>query len=108
MKEADIELSAIRLVLENAEILLLSEGEDRLGTLSVSLPKRHEYSAQPLASVLLGGQNLILSRILAEKSAEGSQKIALVSVFLKTPEREANKTVLKIADKIMKVDAGKE
>ena len=103
-KESGIELSAIRLTMDNAEIILVSEGEDRLGTLGVSLPKKDKFVGQPPTSVLLGGRNMILSRMLAERFAEESKKITLVSVFLKTSEREASKAVLNLADKIMKTD----
>ena len=108
IKESDIHLSAIRVALENAEVIILSDGEEKLGTLSVSLPKDNTFAAQPLASVLLGDRNMILSRMLAERFAEESKKMTLVSLYLKTPEREAFRGVLKIADKIMKADAGKE
>jgi len=61
---------AVRLIMSNAEIILLSEREDNLGTLVAAVPKRRELIGPPLSSVLLGDRNIILSRMLAEKFAD--------------------------------------
>ena len=94
--------SAIRLAMNNAEIMLISEEEDKLGTLAVSVPQRNGLIGQPLSSILLGNRNTTLSRMLAERFAEKTRKIALVSIFVGTPEKEAAPIILKLVNKIMK------
>jgi hypothetical protein len=98
--EGDTPFLAIYLEMKNATLLLLSEGEDRLGTLAVSIPQAREMIGPPLSSVLLGDRNMMTARILAERLAEKIGKIALVSVFTKTVnEREAGTIFLKLAEK---------
>ena len=88
------------LEMENAGLILLSEGEDRLGTLAVSVPQRGELLGPPLSSVLLGDRNIMIARVLAEHLAKRMTKIALVSVFTKTiTEKEVGPIFLKLVEK---------
>jgi len=98
------------LEMENAGLILLSEGEDRLGTLAVSVPQKGELLGPPLSSVLLGDRNTMIARILAERLAKRMTKIALVSVFTKTvAENEAGPILLKLVEKtIGKEEEGTE
>jgi hypothetical protein len=93
---------ALYMEMKNASLLLLSEEEDQLGTLAVSIPQVQKTVGPPLSSVLLGDRNIIIARILAERLAEKVKKIVLVSVFAKTvDEREAGTIFLKLVERIM-------
>jgi hypothetical protein len=101
IEDNDIMFSAIAIETKNAYIILLSEGEDNLGTLSVSLPKKTGMIGPPLSSNLLGERNIILARILAERIAKKIKKIVLVSVYIKTlNEKTAAPIFLKMLKKI--------
>jgi len=93
--------------MKNASLLLLSEGEDQLGTLAVSIPQAQKMVGPPLSSVLLGDRNIMIARILAERLADKMKKIALVSVFAKTvDEREAGAIFLKLVEKTIGTGEG--
>ena len=103
LKENDSLFLSLHIETPNASILLLSEGEDQLGTLAAAVPQTQEMLGPPMSSILLGDRNTILSRMLAERLAAKTSKIALASVFLKaTAEREAAPILLKLFDKTMK------
>ena len=105
LKEKDSLFLSLHIETPNASILLLSEGEDQLGTLSAAVPQAQEMLGPPVSSILLGDRNTILSRMLGERLAAKTGKIALASVFLKaTAEREAAPILLKLFDKTMKTD----
>jgi len=110
MRERDRLFLSTYLETENAGLILLSEGEDRLGTLAVSVPQKGELLGPPLSSVLLGDRNTMIARILAERLAKNMTKIALVSVFTKTvSENEAGPILLKLVEKtIGKEEEGTE
>jgi hypothetical protein len=93
---------ALHLETGNANLILLSEGEDRLGTLAVALPQAQRMLGPPLSSILLGERNTIIARLLAEQLAKRTEKIALVSVFARTlTEKEASSVFLKLFEKIL-------
>lgn len=86
----------------NGSVILLSEGEEQIGTLAVAIPQSHEMVGPPLSSILLGDKNMLLARILAERLANKTRKIALVSVNIKTlEEREAGQILMKLTDKTL-------
>jgi len=104
IKENETMFLAVHLKTKNSDILLLSEGEDQLGTLAVALPQAQKMLGPPLSSVLLGDRNMILARMMAERLAAKTGKIALASVFTKAlAEREAGPIFLKLFDKTVKV-----
>jgi hypothetical protein len=79
--------------LENAVIALFWIGEKpRLGSLSVTLPDK-------TSSQLLGDRDEFLSRILGEKIASSSGKIALVSTNL--PVGFEGRVVLKLLNNLL-------
>lgn len=91
---------ALFLELKNASLAILSEGEDQLGTLAVALPQAPKMIGPPLSSILLGDRNAMIARILAERLAQRTEKIALTSVFTKTiSEREGGSVFLKLIEK---------
>jgi hypothetical protein len=102
MKQNETLFVAVRLETKNANILLLSEGEDQLGTLAVGVPQKERMLGPPMSSVLLGDRNVIVARLLAERLAEKTGKIALASVFAKTiAEKDAGSVFLKLFDKAL-------
>ncbi|MEM2961013.1 MAG: proteasome assembly chaperone 4 family protein [Candidatus Bathyarchaeia archaeon] len=89
--------------LKNSYIVLLSEGEENLGTLAVSIPQRLEISRLPLSSALLGERNIITARLIAERLVAFTNKIVLVSVFIKTTDEvKAGRIFIKLLEKILK------
>ena len=93
---------AVYIETRNASLILLSEGEDQLGTLAVAIPQEQKMIGPPLSSILLGDRNVTTARVLAESTAKTTNKIALVSVFTKTvSESEAGPILLKLVRKIV-------
>ncbi len=103
--EKNMHFLAIYIETKNAVLVLLSEAEDQLGTLAASVPPTIELMATPLlSSVLLGDRNTTTARMLAERLANKTGKIGLVSIYLKTiSETEANKVLLKLFEKVTTV-----
>jgi hypothetical protein len=105
MVERDTTFLSIYLETKNASLVLLSEGEDQLGTLAVAIPQTRKMVGPPLSSILLGDRNMMIARILAERLAEKMKKIALVSVFTKTfGEREVGPILLKLVEKTIRME----
>jgi len=100
MKENETLFLALRLETSNANLVLISEREDRLGTLAVAIPQREKMLGPPTSSILLGDRNIIIARLLAERLAEKTGKIALASVFTKTKaEKDVAPILIKLFDK---------
>ncbi len=103
--EDDKAFLALFVETRNANLLLLSEGEDRLGTVAVALPQARKLIGPPLSSILLGDRNTMIARILAERLSQRTKKLALVSVFTKTvSEREAGPIFLKLIEKTASIE----
>lgn len=100
---------AIYLETKNAVLVLISEGEDQLGTLAASVPSAAEVRIPPLmSSVLLGDRNTTSARMLAEYAAAKTGKIGLVSVYLKTvSETEAAPVIMKLYKRLVAATRGK-
>lgn len=102
MKENGTSFLALRLETKNADLVLFSEGEDRLGTLAVAVPQREKMLGPPTSSILLGDRNIIVARLLAERLAEKTGKLALASVFSKTrAEKDVAPIFIKLFDKTL-------
>lgn len=102
-KEKDIPFLATYLEMKNASLVFLSEKEDQLGTLAAAVPQIEKRIGPPHSSVLLGDRNMMVARLLAERVAGKTSKIALVSVFVKTiSEREAGPILVKLVEKTLK------
>lgn len=87
--------------LENATLAIFYEEEIiRLGTLAFSLP-RSKDSGAVTSSVLLGGENLIISRFLAERLAVKTNKMSLVSIYTRLPEKRAFRIFSKLIDECL-------
>ena len=106
--ERDTTFLSVYLETENSSLLLMSEGEDRLGTLAVALPQPQKLVGPPLSSILLGDRNIMIARVLAELLAKNTKKIALVSVFTKTvSEKEAAPILRKLLEKALRKEENK-
>ncbi len=105
--EKNFRFLAIYMETRNSVLVLLSEGEDRLGTLAASVPPTTELRIHPFfSSVLLGNRNTTTARMLAERLAAETGKIGLVSIHLRTvSETEATPVLMKL---FKKITAGKE
>jgi len=102
-KVGDTVYSALLIEAKNGYVALLSEGQDSIGTLAVSVPQTSGMVGPPLSSTLLGERNETLARMLAERLANSLKKIVLVSVFVKTTsEAEAGRMFLKLLEKTLK------
>lgn len=100
MKENETMFLALLLETKNANLIFLSEGEDQLGTLAVALPQAQKMAGPPLSSVLLGERYVMVARLLAERLAERTGKIALTSVFGKmVSDRDAGPVFLRLFEK---------
>jgi hypothetical protein len=101
IQEGDVHFVAVYLEINNGCIVLLSEGEDQLGTLAVAIPPSAQTTTPSLSSVLIGDRNVMMARIFAERLAAKVNKIGLVSVYLKaTSEAEAAPILLRLFEKV--------
>jgi hypothetical protein len=100
IKLNETEYCAVRLETKNASLLLLSEGEDQLGTLAVALPQSEKMLGPPVSSILLGNRNAVIARLIAERLAHKTGKLGLASVFTnKLSDTDAGTVFLKLFDK---------
>ena len=109
IQQLDTRFLAVYVESKNSCMVMLSEREDKLGTLAIAVPKPKEGVGAVTSSVLLGDKNIISARMFAEYVASKKGKIALVSVYLeKAGEIEAQGLFNKLIDKIFKGDSQKE
>jgi hypothetical protein len=103
MKEKETSFLSTHIETKNGSLTLFSESEELFGTLAVAIPQAKEMIGPPLSSILLGDRNTILARLLAERLAAKTRKIALVSVNIKTvEEKEAGQILMKLTDKVLR------
>lgn len=91
--------SALRIETGNANLLFLSEAEDQLGTLAVAMPPTERMIGPPISSILLGDRNAMIARMIAERLAQKTGKIALASVFTRLGDQDVATSLLKLFDK---------
>src|SRR5512137_2903205 len=80
--ERDTRFLAVYVEAKNSCLILLSEREDKLGTLAIAVPKPKDLLGTVSSSVLLGDKNAVSARMFAEFVAAKKGKIAMVSVYL--------------------------
>lgn len=103
VKEEETSFSGVYIEMRNACIIFLSEGEDNLGTLAVSIPQREGLVGPPLSSILFGDRNIFVTRLLAERVAHEARKMTLLSVYIKTvDEKRAGPTLLRLLERVMR------
>jgi hypothetical protein len=109
MVELDTNFLAVYMETSNACLILLSEREDKLGTLAIAVPKPRDMLGPPSSSVLLGDRNAISARMFAEYIASRKGKVALVSIYLeKVNEMQAQSVFMKLIEKVVQAEAEKE
>ncbi len=90
-------------------MIMLSEKEDKLGTMAIAVPKPRDMVGAVTSSVLLGDKNIISARMFSEYIAAKKGKIALVSVYLDhVSEIQAQEYFMHLIDKVLKADSKKE
>jgi len=99
--EQNVHFLAVFLEAKNSCLVLLSEREDKLGTLAIAVPGPKGMLGPPSSSILLGDRNAVSARMFAENLAERKGKIALVSIYLETvDERRAQSIFRKLLEKV--------
>lgn len=100
---------AIYLESKNSCMIMVSEKEDKLGTLAIAVPNPKNIIGSVTSSVLLGDRNMISARMFAEHLASKKGKIALASVYLEgLNEIQAQPFFLHLIDKVLERDTKKE
>jgi hypothetical protein len=94
---------------KNSCMVLLSEKEDKLGTLAIAVPKPKDMLGPPSSSILLGDRNAASARTFAEHLATVKDKIVLVSIYLESvDERQAQSTFKRLMEKVTSGEPQKE
>ena len=107
--EQDTHFLAVYVEAKNSIMIMLSEKEDKLGTLAIAVPKPKDFLGSVTSSVLLGDKNVITARMFAEYVAAKKGKIAMVSVYLdKVGEMQAQAFFMHLIDKLIKSESQKE
>jgi hypothetical protein len=107
--EADTHFLAVYVEAKNSCLILLSEREDKLGTLAIAVPKPKDLLGPVSSSVLLGDKNAVSARMFAEYVAAKKGKIALVSVYLeRLSEMQAQAFFMHLIEKVIKKEAEAE
>ncbi len=107
--EQKIHFLAIYLETKNSCLVLLSENEDKLGTLAIGLPKPKNLLGMASSSIILGEKNSISARMFAEYLATQKGKIAMVSIYLKTlNETQAGPILKKLLERVIHGQREKE
>jgi hypothetical protein len=105
----DTRFLAVYVEAKNSILILLSEKEDKLGTMAIAVPKPAELLGTVTSSILVGDKNMISARMFAEHVAQKKGKIAMVSVYLeKITEVEAQKFFMRLLEKVMQAETKKE
>ncbi len=109
LQEQDTRFLAVYVESKNSCMVMLSEKEDKLGTMAIAVPKPQNMVGSVTSSVLLGDRNIISARMFAEYVASKKGKIAVVSVYLdKASEIQAQEFFMNLIDKVIKGGSQKE
>lgn len=107
--EQDTHYLAVYVETDNSCLVLLSENEDKLGTLAIAVPRPRDLLGPPTSSVLLGDKNAILARMFAEYVSSKKEKIALVSIYLETAsETQAQSIFKRLIEKVVRSEGHAE
>jgi len=101
---------AVYVEAKNSCLILLSENEDKLGTLAIAVPKATDSLGLMASSqILVGSKNEISARMFSEYVASKKGKIALVSVYLdKLTEMDAQVYFKKLIEKVLVTEKRKK
>ncbi len=101
--EKETRFLAVYVEAKNSCLILLSENQDKLGTLAIAVPKASDtigFTAS--SSVLVGNKSEISARMFAEYVATRKGKIAMVSVYLdKLTEMEAQAYFKRLIERVL-------
>jgi hypothetical protein len=104
--EKDFHFLAVYVEAKNSCLVLLSEHEDKLGTMAIALPKPKDLLGPVTSSILVGDKFAITARLFAEYVASKKGKIAVVSVYLeRLTELQAQAYFIKLLDKVLQAEA---
>jgi hypothetical protein len=107
--EQNTRFLAVYVEAKNSCLIMLSEKEDRLGTLAVAVPKPKDLLGPVTSSVLLGDKHAVSARMFAEYVASKKGKIAMVSVYLdKLGEMQAQTFFMHLVEKVIQAKSEKE
>jgi hypothetical protein len=107
--EQNVHFLAMYLETKNSCLVLLSESEDKLGTLAIAVPKPQDLLGPASSSIILGDRNAISARMFAEYLASKKKKIVLISVYLRTiDEIRARSILMKLLEKVVRTKPQKE
>jgi hypothetical protein len=107
--EEDTRFLAVYVESKNSCMIMLSEKEDKLGTMAIAVPKPKDLLGSVTSSVLLGDKNMISARMFAEYVASKKGKIAMVSVYLEqVSEIHAQEFFMHLIEKVLKSETKKE
>jgi len=109
IQQRDTRFLAVYVEAKNSIMIMLSEKEDRMGTMAIAVPKPRDMIGSVTSSVLMGDKHVISARMFAEYIAAKKGKIAVVSVYLdRAIEIQAQEFFMHLIDKVMKTDKQKE
>ncbi len=107
--EKDTHFLAVYVEAKNSCLVLLSENEDKLGTMAIAVPSPKDLLGPVTSSILVGDRNVISARMFAEYVASKKRKIAMVSVYLdKLTEMAAQQFFMRLIEKVLQVKAARE
>lgn len=109
LQQQGVNFLAVYVEAKNSIMIMLSEKEDKLGTMAIAVPKPKDLLGSVTSSVLLGDKNMISARMFAEYVASKKGKIAMVSVYLEqVSEIHAQEFFMHLIEKVLKSETKKE
>ena len=107
--EKDTRFLAVYVEAKNSCLVLLSEKEDKLGTMAIAVPNSKDLLGPVSSSILVGDRNMISARLFAEYVATKKRKIAMVSVYLENiSETQAQAFFMKLIDTVLSAERKRE
>jgi hypothetical protein len=107
--EQNTRFLAVYVEAKNSCLIMLSEKDDKLGTLAIAVPRPKDLLGPVSSSVLLGDKNAVSARMFAEHVASKKGKIAIVSVYLdKLGEMQAQAFFMHLIEKVLQTESEKE
>ncbi|MCL4429876.1 MAG: hypothetical protein M1540_08655 [Candidatus Bathyarchaeota archaeon] len=105
IQQQDTRFLAVYVEAKNSIMIMLSEKEDKLGTMAIAVPKPREMVGSVTSQVLIGDKHIISARMFAEYVAAKKGKIAMVSVYLeRVTEIQAQEFFMHLIEKVLKTD----
>lgn len=100
--EQNTHFFAVCVETKNSCMVLLSEREDKLGTLAIAVPRPKDLLGPISSSILVGEKNAVSARAFAEYLTAVKGKIGLVSIYLESmDERQAQSVFKKLVERVV-------